>query len=284
MDTEDYLFDDTVTEFRQVTGVSQGQFIFTIAGTELKKHKLSIAKRIRHFRTGLKLFFLSRLKFLWRYILILSAILVIVPIVLTVLYTSQKINPVSTLMLARLVSGNPVQRNWVALDKINPVLVHSVMMSEDAKFCTHSGIDFDALNQVIDDAIDGEKTRGASTLSMQTVKNLYLWPGRSYLRKAVELPLALMADAILGKRRMIEIYLNIAEWGEGIFGIEAAAQHYFKRGAKTLNAYQSALLAVSLPNPKWRNPARPGKSLMRLAKKIERRAYRSGAYVKCVEK
>ena len=187
-------------------------------------------------------------------------------------------------MVARLVSGKTVVREWVSLDNINPVLVHSVMMSEDAKFCAHHGIDYAALNQVIDDALEGEKTRGASTLSMQTVKNLYLWHGRSYFRKILELPLALLTDYVWGKRRMIEIYLNIAEWGEGIFGIEAASQHYFKRSSKNLNARQSALLAVALPNPKWRNAAKASKNLRRLARKIEQRAYQSGAYIKCLEK
>jgi len=187
-------------------------------------------------------------------------------------------------MAVRLISGKPVERIWVNLEDINAVLVHSVMMSEDAKFCAHNGIDFDALNEVIDNALEGEKTRGASTLSMQTVKNLYLWPERSYFRKILELPLALMTDYVWGKRRMIEIYLNIAEWGDGTFGIEAASQRYFSRSSKNLNARQSALLAVALPNPKWRNAAKASRNLKRLAKNIEKRAYQSGAYIKCIEK
>ena len=226
-------------------------------------------------------FFMRNLKKILRYGVILAAIVVLIPVVLTLVYSY--LNPISTLMLGRYVSGKSVERQWVALDEISPVLVHSVLMSEDGKFCLHSGVDWEALNQVIDDAIEGERTRGASTLSMQTVKNLFLWPGRSYIRKALELPLALLADLVWTKRRMIEIYLNIAEWGEGIFGIEAAARFYFKRSAKKLSARQSALLAVSLPNPKYRNPAKPGKKLRRLAKNIERRAYQSGAYVQCTK-
>lgn len=186
-------------------------------------------------------------------------------------------------MIGRIATFQPVKRQWIKYDNINPVLVNSVMMSEDAKFCSHSGVDWAALNQVIDSAIEGERTRGASTLSMQVVKNLYLWPGRSYFRKALELPLALLTDAIWTKTRMIEIYLNIAEWDEGIFGIEAASRHYFKRSAAKLSARQAALLAVTLPNPKHRNPAKASKSLSKLAKRIERRAYQSGAYVKCVK-
>jgi len=218
-----------------------------------------------------------------RFGVILAALLAAIPVLLTFVYASSSINPVSTLMLGRWVTAQPVERRWVKLEQINPVAVYSVMMSEDAKFCSHNGIDWDELNQVIDDAIEGEKTRGASTLSMQVVKNLYLWPGRSFVRKLLELPLALLADGVWSKKRMVEIYLNIAEWDEGVFGIEAAAQRYFNRNAASLSARQSALLAVTLPNPKKRNPAKPSKSLLRLAKNIEQRAYQSGAYVKCVQ-
>lgn len=250
----------------------------------MKKKKLTFSTRIRRINAGLLRFIFARLKSVVRLVSIVVAILILVPVVLTFVYSSSSINPVSTLMAARFISGKPVERKWVELDNINVVLVHSVMMSEDAKFCAHNGIDYDALNQVIDNALEGEKTRGASTLSMQTVKNLYLWPGRSYFRKLLELPLALLTDFVWGKRRMIEIYLNIAEWGDGIFGIEAASQHYFGRSAKKLNARQSALLAVALPNPRWRNAAKAGRGLKRLAKNIERRAYQSGAYVKCIRK
>jgi monofunctional biosynthetic peptidoglycan transglycosylase len=249
----------------------------------LAKRKPKMTKRLHGLLTGLKASLLRRAKRLVYFAFGLLAVLAAIAIGLTFLYSSSFFHPISTLMAGRIVTGKTVERQWVELENISPVLVHSVMMSEDAKFCAHYGVDWQALNQVIDDAIEGEQTRGASTLSMQTVKNLYLWPGRSYFRKALELPLSLLADAIWSKRRMIEIYLNIAEWGDGIFGIEAAAQHYFSRSAKKLSARQSALLAVSLPNPKKRNPARASKTLARLATKIERRAYQSGAYIKCIE-
>ena len=229
------------------------------------------------------MFILQRIGQILRFALIVVAIIGAILVGLVFIYTSSNVQPISTLMIGRMIAGKSVNRQWVSMEDINPVLVHSVMMSEDAKFCSHSGVDWQALNQVVDDAIEGEKTRGASTLSMQVVKNLYLWPGRSYFRKMLELPLSLLADAVWSKRRMIEIYLNIAEWGEGIFGIEAAGKKYFKRNAKNLSARQSALLAVSLPNPKRRNPAKPSKKLKRLAKKIQRRAYQSGAYVKCIK-
>ncbi len=156
-------------------------------------------------------------------------------------------------------------------------------MSEDGQFCFHRGVDWGELNAVIDDALDGEKTRGASTLPMQVAKNLFLWPHRSLIRKVFEIPYALFADLVWSKRRMMEIYLNMAEWDEGIFGIEAASQHYFKRPASRLTRSQAALLTVTLPNPAKRNPAKPSRALSKLARVIERRANQSGAYVKCLQ-
>ena len=117
----------------------------------------------------------------------------------------------------------------------------------------------------------------------ETVKNLFLWQGRSFLRKVLEAPLAVYFDAVVPKKRIMEIYLNIVEWGPGIYGIEAAAEHHFGRSARDLGRRQAALLAVTLPNPLERNPAKPGPGLKRLASVIERRAARSGDYVRCVE-
>jgi monofunctional biosynthetic peptidoglycan transglycosylase len=186
-------------------------------------------------------------------------------------------------MLARMFTGQSVDRRWIKLDDIASVVPQSVIMSEDGQFCSHRGVDWDELTAVIDDALDGEKTRGASTLPMQTVKNLFLWPQRSFIRKGFEIPYAIFADAVLPKHRIMEIYLNIAEWDEGIFGIEAASRHYFNRSASKLSRRQAALLTVTLPNPKKRNPAKPSRSLNRLAKIVEKRATQSGAYIKCLE-
>ncbi len=213
-----------------------------------------------------------------RYGLMLAAL----PLVLMVIYILPIVHPVSTLMLKDLVTLKGYDRQWVSIDDIAPVLIHSVMMSEDGQYCAHSGVDWTALNQVIDDAMDGEGSRGASTIPMQTVKNLFLWNSRSVIRKAVELPYALAADLIWSKRRLMEIYLNIAEWGPGIYGIEAAAQSYFKTSAKNLSARQASLLAVSLPNPILRKPAKASRGLIRLARLNERRAAQAGGYVDCV--
>ena len=214
----------------------------------------------------------------------IAVVLALLPIVLTILYLPPFVHPISTLMLKDLITFQGYDRRWVSLEDVAPALVHSVIMSEDGQFCSHRGIDLAELKVVIDDAMAGEQTRGASTITMQTVKNLYLWH-RPFgtLRKVVELPLAVYADIVMPKKRIMEIYLNIAEWGPNIYGIEAAAQHHFGRSAKNLSRRQAALLAVTLPNPIGRNPARPGPGLRRLAGVIEQRAIRAGGYIGCLE-
>jgi monofunctional biosynthetic peptidoglycan transglycosylase len=185
-------------------------------------------------------------------------------------------------MIRDLVLLRGYDRRWVPLAEVSPVLVASVTMSEDGQFCSHHGIDLGALNEVLGEFIEGGAPRGASTIPMQTVKNLFLWQGRSYVRKVLEAPLALMFDAVLPKKRIMEIYLNIAEWGPGIYGIEAAARHHFGRSSGDLTARQSALLAVTLPNPLQRNPARPDSSLNRLAAVIQKRAAQAGGHLDCL--
>jgi monofunctional biosynthetic peptidoglycan transglycosylase len=165
------------------------------------------------------------------------------------------IPPVSTLMLGRWLTLQEANRDFVPLAEISPYLPLAVMTAEDGRFCEHDGVDWDALREVIDDE-DGP-SRGASTIPMQVAKNLFLWPSRSYLRKGLEIPIALYIDFVWPKRRMMENYLNIAEWGEGIFGAEAAARTYFRKSARNLTRSEAALLARALPNPIIRNPARP---------------------------
>jgi monofunctional biosynthetic peptidoglycan transglycosylase len=220
-------------------------------------------------------------KWLRRFVIAIIVVAAI-PAGLTFVYAIPGVHPISTLMLKDLVTGQSYDRQWVPLDAISPHLTYAVIMSEDGQFCRHDGIDWGELNAVIDDALAGEETRGASTITMQSVKNLFLWQGRSFIRKAIEAPLALYFDAILSKRRIMEIYLNIVEWGPGIYGAEAAAQYHFKRPASKLSARQGALLAVSLPNPLHRHPAHPDLGLRRLASLILRRTARSGDYVKCL--
>jgi monofunctional glycosyltransferase len=172
----------------------------------------------------------------------------------------------STLMLKRHVLGQPVDRRWVPLERISPHLVNAVVGAEDQRFCEHWGVDFEALRDVLEDE-DGP-SRGASTLTMQTVKNVYLWHGSSYIRKAIEIPLSLVVDMLWGKRRVMEVYLNVAEWGPGVFGAEAAAQSYFKVGASQLTPAQAARLAAALPNPVTRAPTAATRHSRRVASRM----------------
>jgi len=210
-------------------------------------------------------------------------LLIIAPLLLTLIYRPSFVHPVSTLMLADLLTFSGYDRRWISLEEMGTLAPASIMMSEDAKFCAHNGVDWGEMRAVVDDFMSGGNARGASTISMQTVKNLFLWNGRSYIRKGLELPLALYFDAVTPKSRVMEIYLNIAEWGPGIYGIEAASQHYFGRPTRDLTRRQAALLAVTLPNPHIRNPAQPSDRLSRLANNIERRARASGAYIGCLD-
>ncbi|ANG96611.1 monofunctional biosynthetic peptidoglycan transglycosylase [Brucella pseudogrignonensis] len=209
-------------------------------------------------------------------------VLAVLPLFLILVYSVPFVRPISTLMMKDYVLLRDVDRQWVSIEDVAPVLVNSVMMAEDGQFCSHGGVDWHQLSLVLDDAGEGGPSRGASTITMQTVKNLFLWNGRSYVRKGLEFPLALVADAVLSKQRIMEIYLNIAEWGPGIYGIEAAAQHYFNRPASRLTAQQAALLAVTLPNPALRNPAKPTRNMQRISRIVAGRASRAGPYVTCV--
>lgn len=175
-------------------------------------------------------------------------------------------HPASTLMLARWATGRAVTRSWVDLAEMSPQLPAVVIASEDSGFCRHRGIDWKYLQEAIEDAQDGEVSGGGSTITQQTVKNLFLWPGRSFIRKGLELPLALWMDLVLPKSRILELYLNIAEWGPGgRFGAEAGAQYAFGRSSRTLSGPDAALLAAILPNPLTRSARSPGPGVRRLA-------------------
>lgn len=189
--------------------------------------------------------------------------------------------PVSTLMLGRWLTGQAAARTAVTLDAVSPNLPLAVVSSEDARYCVHRGVDWDALREVISDE-DGP-SRGASTIPMQTAKNLFLWPSRSYIRKGLEIPLALLVDLIWSKRRLMENYLNIAEWGEGLFGAEAAARRYFGKPARDLSRYEAALLATALPNPILRNPGRPSPRHRSLARRLVERMNGGGPLTQCLQ-
>lgn len=199
-----------------------------------------------------------------RITLVVALVWLAAPYVLAPLYRFG--HPVSTLMAWRWLSRAPVSRVWIDLTRMSPALAKAVIVAEDARFCSHRGVDWTALRDVIEDAREGEVTFGGSTITQQTVKNLFFWQGRSYVRKALEIPLALWFDLVLPKRRILEIYLNIAEWGPGgQFGAESGARRAFGHGAASLTTREAALMAAVLPNPARRNAARLSPSLQRKA-------------------
>ncbi len=157
-----------------------------------------------------------------------------------------------------------VKRDWVPIEDMAPVMARSVVAAEDARFCEHWGFDVEAIRSALEEG----GRRGASTLTQQVVKNVFLWQGRSWLRKALETFITPAVEATWSKRRIVEVYLNVAEMGEGIFGAEAAAQHYFGVSARDLSAQQAALIAALLPNPKERSAAKPGDFMRKRARQI----------------
>lgn len=184
-------------------------------------------------------------------------------------------------MAVRSLMGEPVTQSWVPINRVSPALIRAVIASEDSRFCTHRGIDFGELKAAIEEARGGASPRGASTITMQVVKNVFLWPGRSYMRKAIELPMALAIDLVWPKRRIIEVYLNIAEWGPGIYGIEAAARDAFSKPARALTSQEATRLAVVLPDPLDRDPARLAPRRARVAQIVGTRM--RGVNIRCIE-
>jgi monofunctional glycosyltransferase len=201
-------------------------------------------------------------------------------VTLVALYTVTR--PISTLMLARTIEGKSYQRIYAPLRTIAPTALAAVIASEDASFCDNDGVDWGALREVVSGAGERGPSRGASTITMQTAKNLFLWPGRSTIRKGIEIGMALVLGEAWSKARTLEIYLNIAEWGDGIYGIEAAAQRHFHKSASQLNLREAALLATALPNPILRNPARPTPMQRRLAASLEAKAHEGADLLKCL--
>ncbi len=215
---------------------------------------------------------------------IIGAVLALILAFVGLLAVDTLAPPVSMLILGRQFKGKVSTRDYVRLDAIAPVLVATVISSEDAQFCRNDGVDWSALHEVIADADGDGPSRGASTITMQTAKNLFLWPGRSAIRKGLEIAIALLLGKVWSKAHTIEVYLNIAEWGEGTFGIEAAAERYFDKPASRLDGREAALLATALPNPILRNPSYPRPFQRRLAAGLMARARGSGEWLDCLPK
>lgn len=195
----------------------------------------------------------------------LRGVLVVAVLIVLMVLGYRVINPPTTIYIvqeARRLGG--VDRQWVPLEAIAPVMARSVVAAEDANFCAHWGFDMAAIR----DAIEDGGSRGASTISQQVVKNVYLWHGRNYARKAMEALLTPLVELSWPKARIIEVYLNVAEFDEGVFGIEAAARHYFGVGPEELSAVQAARLAAILPDPKGRSASRPSTFVRRRAASV----------------
>ena len=203
------------------------------------------------------------------------------PTVLLLIYRFLPV-PITPLMVIRLAEGEGLRRQWVALDAVAPVLPQAVVAAEDNRFCEHAGFDWQELGGQIDALLAGERARGASTITMQTAKNLFLWPGRDLVRKALEAWLTPQIELLWPKRRIVEVYLNVAELGPGIYGAEAAAQTHFGKPASALTRQEAALLAAILPNPRAWSPDRPTSYLQGRARTIRTRIEQLGPMLECV--
>ena len=199
-----------------------------------------------------------------RIILIALALALIAPYLLAPLYNFGQ--PVSTLMLARWAILARVERSFVPIAEVSPALTLAVVTAEDGRFCEHHGIDWKELSNALSEVDDLEDARGGSTITQQLAKNLFLWGGRSYVRKVLEAPLALWLDLVLPKRRIVELYLNVVEWGpNGEFGAEAGSRYAFGKSARLVGRQEAALLVAVLPNPIRRSARAPGPAVRRLA-------------------
>jgi monofunctional biosynthetic peptidoglycan transglycosylase len=172
--------------------------------------------------------------------------------------------PVTPYMLGERMRGEAIRYDWVPMERIAPVMARSVVAAEDANFCLHWGFDMEAIREAIEEG--GQ--RGASTIPQQTVKNVYLWHGRSWPRKAMEAALTPLVELVWSKRRILEVYLNVAEFDRGVFGVEAASRHYFGVSAADLTPMQAARLAAVLPDPKGRSASEPSRFVRNRAASI----------------
>jgi monofunctional biosynthetic peptidoglycan transglycosylase len=176
--------------------------------------------------------------------------------------------PVTPLMVLRKIEyGLPINQKWKDIEELSPYLANCAVAAEDNNFLGHRGFDFGAIQKAIDDR-DRGRYRGASTISQQTAKNIFLWDGRTWVRKGLEVYFTFLIETFWSKERIMELYLNKIEMGNGIYGAEAAAQHYFHKSAKHLTAYQAALIVAAFPAPLTRNPGHPGSYLSSRANKI----------------
>jgi monofunctional biosynthetic peptidoglycan transglycosylase len=179
--------------------------------------------------------------------------------------------PITYLMARDMLSGHHVEKAWVPMPLMARTLPRAVIGAEDANFCGHHGFDLAAIQKAAQANLEGRKLRGGSTISQQTAKNAFLWPGRSWVRKGLEAWFTGLIEIFWGKPRIMEVYLNIVEMGPGIYGMAAASDHYFGRRVDRISAAQAARLAAILPQPILRSVNKPSKSTRRYARRIEKR-------------
>lgn len=194
----------------------------------------------------------TRSVFGWTWFVIWRFLLLLVLSVLVLLLVLRFVPPPTSSFM--LQSPYPVSQHWISINKLPAYVPLAVVAAEDQRFPEHFGVDWAAISKALEQYDDGGGLRGASTITQQTAKNLLLWPGRSFARKGMEAALALSLEAIWGKKRILEVYLNIAEFGKGIYGVEAASLHYFGKSARNLSIDEAARLAVLLPSPRSRDP------------------------------
>jgi monofunctional glycosyltransferase len=178
--------------------------------------------------------------------------------------------PVTYLMLRNAMDGAPIEKDWTDLEDMSANLAFAAIAAEDGRFCEHNGFDFAAMKKARKANARGKKLRGGSTISQQTAKNVFLWPNRSYVRKGLEAYFTVLIELIWGKRRIMEVYLNVAEWGPGIYGAEAASQYYFGKHADRLTRNEAARLISILPSPKKWSPTKQGRKLSRKSRNVRR--------------
>lgn len=210
-------------------------------------------------------------KFIIKWVKYLTIFFFVSTIGVTLLYRFMPI-PVTPLMVLRLFEQEEMRlkKDWVSIEAISPHLINAVVAAEDNRFLDHYGFDFEAIQkaQKYNERKKGKKVRGASTITQQTAKNVFLWPQRSYIRKGLEVYFTFLIETFWGKERILEVYLNVIEFGDGIYGAEAAAQYHFDKPARDLTRKQASLLAAVLPSPLKRNAGEPSDYVSRRASKI----------------
>ena len=192
--------------------------------------------------------------------------------------------PITILMAQQAFGGHGMDYRWRGLNDISPNLVYSAIAAEDARFCSHRGFDMVAIQKALDHNDDGGKIRGGSTISQQTAKNVFLWPNRDWVRKGLEAGYTVLIETVWGKRRIMEMYLNVVEWAPGVYGAEAASRHWFGKSARDLTPQQAARLAAILPSPRRYDAGSPGPYVRRRAARVQAaaRVVRNSGLAACV--